>query len=175
MIHRLLSRLIAPVAIAGALALSATPAAAQQADVMPSENRQLVSANPFLLMYKWFNVEYERVHRESTTWGASASLLPIDDADYGNLAAFYRYYPQGRALDGFFIGGRSGVHRVSAGDDSGVFFGVGFELGYDWLLGREKNFSVGIGAGATRLFGGSLDGVSLTVPTLRLVNVGWRF
>ena len=175
MIHRLLSRLVAPAAIIACVVLSPAPAAAQQADLAPAGNRQLVSANPFLLMYKWFNVEYERVHGESTTWGASASLLPIDHADYGNLAGFYRYYPQGRALDGFFIGGRSGVHRVSAGGESGVFFGVGFELGYDWLMGREENFSVGIGAGATRLFGGSLDGVSLTVPTLRLVNVGWRF
>lgn len=175
MIDRLASRLAVPAAILACVVFSATPAFAQQMDLAPTGNRQLVSANPFLLMYKWFNVEYERVHRESTTWGASASLVPIDDADYGNLAAFYRYYPQGRALDGFFIGGRSGVHRVSAGGESGVFFGVGFELGYDWLLGREENFSVGIGAGATRLFGGSLDGVSLTVPTLRLVNVGWRF
>jgi hypothetical protein len=174
-IYRRLSMLLAPAAAAAFLLLTPATASAQQADLAAPSHRQLVSANPFLLMYKWFNVEYERVHRESTTWGLSASLLPVDDADYGNLAAFYRYYPQGRALDGFFIGGRSGVHRVSAGGESGAFFGVGFELGYDWLMGAEQQFSVGIGAGATRLFGGSLEGVSLTVPTVRLVNVGWRF
>jgi hypothetical protein len=158
------------------VSLGAATASAQTHGVQPlPENRQTVSANPFLLMYKWFNVEYERKHKDATTWGASAALLPFDNADYGNVSAFYRYYPQGRALDGFFIGGKAGVHRVSAGDEAGKFFGVGFELGYDWLLGRDKNFSIGIGAGATRLFGGSLAGVSLTVPTVRLVNVGWSF
>jgi hypothetical protein len=157
------------------LSLGAATASAQTPGGPVPGNRQTVSANPFLLMYKWFNVEYERRHKEATTWGVSAALLPFDDADYGNLSAFYRYYPQGRALDGFFIGGKAGMHRVTAGNASGEFFGAGFELGYDWLLGAEKNFSIGIGAGATRLFGGSLDGVSLTVPTLRLVNVGWSF
>jgi hypothetical protein len=126
-------------------------------------------------MYEWFNVEYERRHKDATSFGVSASLLPFDDASYGNVAAFYRYYPQGRALDGFYLGARSGAHRVSAGHSSGMFLGVGFEIGYDWRLGSAKNFSVGIGAGATRLFGGAMEGVSLTVPTLRLVNVGWSF
>lgn len=175
----MLSTRVSRIAAAGCAILflsAAAPVAAQTSGVTtPTQNQQTISANPFLLMYNWFNVEYERVHKPSTTWGASAALLPFDNADYGNVSGFYRYYPQGRALDGFFLGGKAGVHRVSAGDASGKFFGVGFELGYDWLLGREKNFSVGIGAGATRLFGGSLDGVSLTVPTLRLVNVGWSF
>ena len=40
---------------------------------------------------------------------------------------------------------------------------------------EKKNFSVGIGAGATRLFVGNLAGVSTTIPTLRFVNIGWSF
>jgi hypothetical protein len=67
------------------------------------------------------------------------------------------------------------VHRVSAGDNAAKFFGMGFELGCDWLLGADKDVSIGSGAGATRLFGKSLDGVSLNVATVRLVNVGWSF
>lgn len=176
----MIKRRVAPIGAAGVAALTlllvpASATAQSPAGVAPAGNQQVISANPFLLMYKWFNVEYERRHKEATTWGASASLLPFDDADYGNVAVFYRYYPQGRALEGFYVGGRTGIHRVSAGGESGAFGGVGFELGYDWLLGNQKNFSIGLGAGATRLFGGDLDGVALTVPTIRLVNIGWSF
>lgn len=171
-----MSPLIAAACLAACLLASAAPAGAQTigASSLPG-NQQVISANPFLIMFSYFNVEYERRHKPSTSWGASTSFLGFDGADYGNVAGFYRYYPQGNALSGFYVGGRGGVHRVSASGDSGVFFGVGFELGYDWLLGREKNFSIGIGAGATRLFGGDLDGVSLAVPTVRLVNIGWAF
>lgn len=173
MIIKRLSHTVGAVALT--LLFMPDTAAAQAADLTPSPNKQVISANPFLLMYEWFNVEYARKHKDATAWGASASLLPFDDADYGNVAVFYRYYPQGRALEGFYLGGRTGIHRVSAGDASGAFGGVGFELGYDWLLGARKNFHIGMGAGATRLFGGDLEGVSLTVPTFRLVNVGWSF
>ena len=173
---RLAARLVASLAVTIVVLAGASSAAAQTAADLPkSENRQVVSANPFLLMFNVFNVEYERRHKAATTWGASTSMLGFADADYKNVSAFYRYYPSGKALHGFFIGGRGGVHRVSLDREAGVFYGVGFDLGYDWLLGREKNFSVGIGAGATRLFGGDLDGVSLTVPTFRFVNVGWSF
>jgi hypothetical protein len=56
-----------------------------------------------------------------------------------------------------------------------VFFGLGFELGYTWLFGSRRNFAVSTGAGATRLFGGDIAGASLTIPTLRLFNVGVAF
>ncbi len=42
-------------------------------------------------------------------------------------------------------------------------------------MGERENVSVALGVGATRLFGGDLDDVSVTVPTLRLVNIGWAF
>jgi uncharacterized protein DUF3575 len=173
---RAVTRVFVSVFVAIVLLLVAASAHAQTAVPQPlSENKQTVSANPFLLMFSVFNVEYERKLTTATTLGASTSILGFDDATYRNVSAFYRYYPQGHALSGFYIGGRGGAHRVSLDRESGVFFGLGFELGYDWLLGREKNFSVGIGAGATRLFGGDLDGVALTIPTFRFVNIGWSF
>lgn len=151
---------------------------AQSPDVAPPPAgvQQQLSANPFGLMFQWFNCEYERTATRSNTWGASMSFFSLDsDADYVNGAAFWRYYPQGRALNGLYVGGRAGLHRVGVNGASGAFFGLGFELGYNWLLGRHKNFMIGTGAGATRLFGGSLNGASLTIPTVRLVNVGVAF
>ena len=142
---------------------------------VPVSNKQVVSANPFLLMAEYVNVEFERKHTETRTFGISASSFGFHDADYRNVQAFYRYYPQGASLTGFYLGGRGGVHRVSADDESGNAFGLGVELGYGWLFGRERNFAVSVGAGMTRLFGGDLDGTSAIVPTFRLVNIGWSF
>ena len=50
-----------------------------------------------------------------------------------------RYYPQGCALDRFFLGVRVGVS---------------------------------IAAGATRLFGSELDDATVTLASIRLVNIG---
>jgi hypothetical protein len=158
------------------LLASAMPAAAQDGTRVPVPHNQVLSANPFGLMFGWFNADYERKINESNTWGASASTFSLGgDADYVNAQLAYRYYPQGAALTGFYIGGRGGVHTVEVADADGRFFGLGFEVGYDWLFGAKRNFSVGVGAGATRLFGGDLNGASLTIPTVRLINVGIAF
>ena len=143
--------------------------------LVPVANRQVVSANPFLLMAEYFNIEFERKHTESATFGVSGSRVGVDDASYRNVQVFYRYYPQGASLTGFYFGGRGGVHRVATDRESGNAFGLGLEIGYGWLFGRERNFAVSIGGGATRLFGGDLHGATAVIPTLRLVNVGWSF
>lgn len=163
----------------GAVLVLLVPATtnAQEGTRTPVAHKQVASTNPFGLMFEWFNAEYERKLTRSTTWGLSSSFFSLDagDVDYVNGTVVFRYYPQGAALSGFYVGGRTGIHRVSADGESGVFYGLGFEIGYNWLLGASRKFSVGIGAGATRLFGNDLDGVSLTIPTLRLVNIGVAF
>jgi hypothetical protein len=89
--------------------------------------------------------------------------------------------PQGCALDRFFFGVRVGVHHVSnsdvspSGNDSATFGGLGFDLGYTWLLGAQERVGVSIAAGATRLFGSELDGATVTLPSIRLVNIGLAF
>ena len=171
---RIPSRLICTAVVM--LALVPATALAQAAGTRtPVANKQVISGNPFLIMAKYFNAEYERKHSENRTFGLSASAYGIHDADYRNVQMFYRYYPQGASLTGFYVGGRAGVHLISHAGRDGQAAGVGFELGYSWLLGAERNFAISLGAGATRLFGGSLDDVSLTVPTIRLVNIGWSF
>jgi hypothetical protein len=138
-------------------------------------HNQVVSANPFLLMFKWFNTEYERKINESNTWGVSGSFFSLgDNEDYVNAQLNYRYYPQRAALTGFYLGARGGYHHVDVDRDDGQFFGLGFEMGYNWLLGANRRMSVGLGGGATRLFGGVLDGASLAIPSVR-VNAGFAF
>jgi hypothetical protein len=157
------------------LAAPSVAFAQAQGTKFPVANKQVVSASPFLLMAEYLNVEFERKASDTGTFGLSASSVGIGDADYRNVQAFYRYYPQGASLTGFYIGGRGGLHRISDDEDSGKALGLGFEIGYGWLFGSKRNFAVSVGAGATRLFGGDMDGHSLTIPTLRLVNIGWSF
>ena len=174
MIRSLFVRFVASSALC-ALAILASPAPTSAQTPSASDGGQVVSANPFLLMFEWFNVEYARQLTDSSTWGVSVSFLGFDDGDYSNVTGLYRFYPQGRAMNGFFVGGRAGVYHIDYLGGDGNAFGLGFEIGYDWLLGRERKFAVSIGAGATRLFGGDLNGASTGIPTVRLINLGWRF
>jgi len=160
-----------------ALALTAGGVAAQ--DVVGAAYtgpKQVLSANPFGIVFGWFNLEYERRLSPTVTAGASTSYASFnDDRDhYFSANALLRYYPQGRALSGFYFGGRTGVYDVSEGHNDEVFFGLGFDIGYTWLLGVNDAFQLSLGAGASRIFGGTLDG-SEAIPTFRLLNVGIGF
>jgi hypothetical protein len=168
-------RVVVTATVVFLLAIPSTVRAQAPGTRLPVANKQVVSANPFLLMARWANVEYERKASENFTFGGSVSGVSLSGASYRNLEGFYRYYPQGASLTGFYLGARGGTLRVSADGDAAQVFGLGFELGYGWLFGSERNFAVSLGAGATRIFGGDLDGHSLYVPTLRLVNIGWSF
>ena len=143
----------------------------------PVPHQNVLSANPFLLLFEWTNVEYERKISPTGTVGLSGSWISLDegDEDYRSLNAFYRYYPQAAALTGFYFGGRGGVYSVSDFQEDATVFGFGLEVGYNWLLGANRTFYIGLGAGAIRLFGGDLEDSSATIPTLRLLNIGWAF
>ncbi len=144
----------------------------------PVPHDQVLSANPFLILFEWANLEFEQKVSSTGTVGVAGSWISFDEGDeeYRSLNGFYRYYPQGAALTGFYFGGHLGLHHVSEIDDEDVtVFGLGIDVGYNWLLGANRNFYIGLGIGATRLFGGDLDDGSATIPTIRLLNIGWAF
>lgn len=126
-------------------------------------------------MFKWFNADYERRINSATTWGLSASYLPIGDFEYGRASVLVRYYPQRAALTGFYLGGQTGVYRTSEGRQHEVLYGAGMDIGYAWLLGSQQRVGVSLGLGITRVFGGDLDGASIAIPNVRLLNVGIAF
>jgi hypothetical protein len=65
---------------------------------------------------------------------------------------------------------RVGFYRVNeAVRNTDRSAGLGFELGYMCLLGANRNFSIRLGVGATKLFTGEV------APNVRLVNIGWAF
>ncbi len=150
---------------------------AAQATREPVEVDWVLSANPFLLLAEWFNVDLERRVGDGAALDFQASYITLDggDEEYMSVNATYRFYPQGAALTGFYFGPKAGIYRVEDLTQDAVVFGAGFELGYNWLLGVDRNFAIGLGLGASRLFGGDLDDDSAFLPTVRLVNVGWAF
>ncbi len=70
-----------------------------------------------------------------------------------------------------------GFHQVSDdnADDEGHVYGLGVDIGYSWLLGAKRNFYIGMGIGATRLFGGDAADERVILPSIRLINVGIAF
>ena len=148
--------------------LTGSSAFAQDGTRSPVPHNQVLSANPFGLMFEWFNADYERKINESSTWGLSGSFFSLGgDADYVNAQATYRYYPQGAALSGFYLGGKGGLHSVGVDEASGRFFGLGFELGYNWLLGERRNVLISTGLGAKRIYVQGVNTVSAAYPTAR--------
>jgi len=149
-------------------------AAAQEADTDPAaSHEQLFSVNPFGYVFEWYNVEYERKIQPGTSLGFTASYATPSDERLGAANAILRFYPQGTAFKGFYVGGRTGAYYVNDIDDDGVFFGAGVEIGYTWLLGANKNWYIGMGGGVTRIFGAT-DGPSV-IPQLKFVNFGYSF
>jgi hypothetical protein len=186
--HTLTAALFAVLVPAAALAQTA-------ATKPPVPHDQVLSANPFGVIVKWVNAEYERKIGPATTLGVSASHFA--DLDQSNAALLLRWYPQQSALDGFYLGARAGAHRFKTRtydfyptyssstinqprptyhEQTSVLPGVGVEIGYNWLLGPRQNVSVGVGFGLTRVFGGGdLYDMPSVLPALRLVNVGIAF
>ncbi len=162
--------------------VSAIPAAAQ--DTAPPEHKQYITTNPLLLLGGYVNVEFERTVTESMTLGVTAATFDgffDDDVRYTNGSLIARYYPQGRPLHGFYLGGKAGAHHVreryywDGGERDTTLLSVGVDLGYNWLLGKRDKFVFGLGGGAVRLFGGDEDfQSSVVLPSVR-ANVGIAF
>jgi len=162
----------------GLLSLAVLPVRveAQEGVREPVPHTSVISGNPLILLAGWFNAEYERKIAGNMTAGISGGWLDLGDDDYTSVGGFLRFYPQQAAFTGFYLGGRVGVHNVEEDDeDSQTAFGIGVDLGYTWLLGPGRSFYVGLGIGATRLFGGDLGDASATVPSIRLINIGIAF
>jgi hypothetical protein len=180
------------------------PAAAQAQAVAtkaPVPYQQVLSTNPFGLLFKWYNVEYEHRIGEATTLGFSASHF---DGEFANAALLARWYPERVALDGFYLGARAGAYGIKTHtyqystppprpdannptrptiqsyptyrEQTTVVPGLGLEIGYNWLHGPKQNVSVGLGFGVTRMLRSADDySMPYAIPNVRLVNIGIAF
>lgn len=173
----ILSLIVAPIATA----------AAQSAAVEPTP-KNIISIQPLSAMFEILSAEYERKGGTTWSWGLGVTAFSPDDDDdttvdpeYNSGDVKFRYYPQGKALQGFSFGGSVGYAKVSeetgtatTSESVGTF---GVLLEYQWLLGAKKKFAVTLGAGAKKLM---LDEDEFTsdvlaaYPTAR-VSVGFAF
>jgi hypothetical protein len=173
------------------MASMSVPVTAQGNSGEEPPHRHLITTNPFLVLFSWWNIEYEYKIANHSTIGFAGSYYTfeddeedIDGADskYMSAYAIYRYYPSGKAHSGFYFGSRLGMTRVEYDyyDDTptedGTVYGFGLDVGYTWLLGDTQHFAMSVGVGATRLFGEDLDEDETGfLPIIRLVNVGVAF
>ena len=174
-----IARAVAAVAL---FALLGTPVPALAQDAAP-DHKQILTTSPLLLVGGYLNIEFERKTSESMTLGVTAATFDgffDDDVRYTNATLIARYYPQGRPLNGFYLGGKLGVHHVredfffEEDDRDATLLGLGVDMGYTWLLGKRDRFVLGLGGGAMRLLGDYDLDAGLFIPSAR-INVGMAF
>jgi hypothetical protein len=169
-------------------ALLTTSLRAQAIDVPVQSN--VLSINPFGFLFSWYNIEYEHAFGATASWAASAGHISLgdddDETDYTSAELKLRYYPSAEAPTRFSAGIAFGYSRVTDEDtpDGGAVvedefdaLSIGFDLGYSWLLGRTRQFFIGTGIGAKRLFllgDEDEDDETFGYPTVRL-SIGYAF
>jgi uncharacterized protein DUF3575 len=174
-----------------ALTLTATTARAQTVDLPVQSN--VLSINPFGFLFEWYNAEFEHAFGSTATWSIGVGHLNFGDDEDNDQTSYtsadikLRYYPSAEAPTKFSAGIAFGYSRVTdedpaPGGGGGVeskfdALSIGIDLGYSWLLGRTRQFFIGTGIGAKRLFpigDDSDDDETFGYPTVRL-SIGYAF
>lgn len=153
---------------------------------------QVISTNPFLPLFGYFQGEYEKRLNANASFALSASYVDWSDDNRTNVDAKLRLYPQEHALEGLGLGasvGFASIQRDSYEDCS--LFGANcttvakrtvstptfaVEGQYQWLLGSRRATAVTAGFGVKRYFVNKDDsrGIDRVLPTGRL-TIGYAF
>jgi hypothetical protein len=169
-------------AAAAAIAITSSIASAQRVEGtkvgMPRLN--LVSANPIGLLFEWYNGEYEHALSSTASIAIAGSSFDFGDGAkdrYTVIDGIVRYYPSGRALNGFSVGMSAGfVDRdhdrdcieFGCSDDSGTAATIGVRGDYVWILGRDQHFAVATGIGAKRVIGNDIGTEGIPIGRLSI-------
>lgn len=154
-----------------AFAAIAATASAQSTPSSGPERLTLISANPIGLLFEWYNGEIEHAVAPKVSIAVAGSRFDAWDDRYENVDGILRYYPAGRAINGFSVGTSGGYARVTSCDNcfnkfEESVFALGVRADYVWLLGKDKHFAAAAGIGAKRLFG--VNEATAGVPIGRL-------
>ena len=175
----------------GASTLSAQTLRDQTGGPTAASPTQIISVNPFLPLFGYFQAEYEHRLAKNASIGISGAHMKLNHI-YTSVDVKLRLYPQERVLEKLGISAGLGYGRVKRQDDitcdplssfpcvdgkasaSAPTFGV--EAQYQWLLGASRSTAVAIGGGAKRFFisDEKSNGLERVVPTLRL-TIGYAF
>lgn len=132
--------------------------------------RQAVAVNALAIPFGLFSGEYEvALPSPGFTVGIGGSWLTTGDDRNSWVEAKAHYYPGERPFRGFAVGLTAGVHsaRNQGNGDCDDIFGcldpdtrpfrtetaptLGVIVNYDWLIGRQERFRIGLGLGAKRV------------------------
>ena len=177
--------------------LSGLPLTAQQREEF--QPRNVISANPFGILFELFNAEYERVISPTTTIGFGGSTIKTEDEiyqdppvigtdEYGfpiydysepryethqyvNFDVFWRFYPGSNRTRTYNapVGWAFGAKMGITAVDGGTYFGYGVDLNRSFVLGPDDNFYVGLGFGLKRLLGSPQDEAGEPILGLSLI------
>jgi hypothetical protein len=174
-------------AAALAFLFAAAPAAAQDLDsIAAATPTQALSILPLHAAFGFYAGDYERAVSQTVTAGIGASYFSLGDEDntnefgYSSVEGKMRFYPSGDPLNGLSFGLTAGPTFLAADDDETegdiTALGIGFEIARSHLMGVDRHFYYGYGAGFKRLFmiSGEDDDAQVAIPTLRL-SIGYAF
>ncbi len=154
--------------------------------------KQVISTNPFLPLFGYFQGEYERRLNANASFALSGSYVDWSNDNRTNFDAKLRLYPEEHALEGLGLGaalGLASIRRDGYQDCSRLdaacptvakrtvtspTFAV--EGQYQWLLGSHRATAVTAGFGVKRYFVSKDDspGIDRVLPTGRL-TIGYAF
>ncbi len=183
-------------ALLGALAVGAPALAAQslreQTRALSTRTpTHIISVNPFLPLFGYFQAEYEQRVAPQASIAVSGSHTRLEHL-YTSVDVKLRLYPQERPLEKLGISAGLGYGRVqrqefvtcdpsappSCNDLNAAVSAPTFavEAQYQWLLGARRYTAVAIGGGAKRFYLSEerAIGLSRVTPTLRL-TIGYAF
>jgi hypothetical protein len=176
-------------AAAGAVVVTAAaaPTAAQTAPADPY--RQAVAVNALAIPFGWFSAEYEvALPSPGFALGVGGSWLTTGDDRNAWLEGKALYYPGERPFRGFSVGLTGGFHSARNRGECDRIGNcrvpeelrpfrtetaptLGVVVNYDWLIGRQERFRIGLGVGAKR----TLRDVGNTTGVLEQVYPDGRF
>jgi len=145
---------------------------------------QIISVSPVFALLGFYTGDIERRVTSATTLGLGGSAFTLGPFGYKSVDLRARFYPAGRALEGFGLGASAGFIRLSA-DGGGLFSSgssgsgvvVGTDATFTRLTGKRHNLALSIGGGLKRVlrFGGyDVSSAQLTYPTAR-ASIGLAF
>ncbi|HEX8395057.1 MAG TPA: hypothetical protein VF665_22110 [Longimicrobium sp.] len=173
-------------------ALAPAAAAAQNTSPAPVDSslvrNQVISILPIHAIFGFYAGEYERTLNQTVTLGLGASYFSIEDLRYSTVEAKLRYYPSGDPLQGLSFGVTAGPTMLSDREYNDSYddvrresingLGIGIEIARSQILGVDRRFYYGYGAGAKRVFFNDSEDqfgdAQLIIPTARL-SVGYAF
>ena len=141
----------------GATTLSAQTLRDQTSGPTAASPTQIISVNPFLPLFGYFQAEYEHRVAKNASIGISGAHMKLNDI-YTSVDVKLRLYPQERVLQNLGISAGFGFGRVKGDDDIGCgvtlitpcpdgkasasapTFGV--EAQYQWLLGASRSQAI---------------------------------